>query len=161
MFFQEVIFHAPKKSSHRLESLHRPPPGFRLVRQDPVRFALLAGVLLGAAAWIYNQELNRNFGLDSSHAGMLHDPSFHSLVFTVTLFGIAFGCYVLVVGAFFFHRVAGPIYWIKCHMLDTLDGQPVAPMTLRKNDQMHDVAEAYNALLKKFGVIGGDSSPEA
>ena len=138
-----------------------PHPAFAWYVRTLTRFALLAGVLLGAAAWIYNQELNRSFGLDPSHAGMLHDPTFHSLIFTVTLVGIAFGCYVLVVGAFFFHRVAGPIYRIKCHMLDTLNGQPVAPMTLRKNDQMHDVAEAYNALLKKFGVICEDSSPEA
>jgi len=138
-----------------------PHPSYGWYVRTLAIFALLGGLVLGGASWLHQQQMLNALGLEQivSDPDALKAQSLNMLVFSVTLSGIAFSCFVLVVGAFFFHRVAGPVYRIKSHMLELLDDKPARPLTLRKQDQLQDVAEVYNQLLTKLGALPEQSQP--
>jgi len=148
------------KTNHRigLSRYVAPHPTYGWYVKTLALFALLGGIVLGGALWFHNQQMIKAVGLEqlASNPDALEDQALNMLIFSVTLSGIAYSCLVLLVGAFFFHRVAGPIYRIKRHMLDILEGKPVGSLSLRKTDQLHDVAAVYNELLVKVGVTQSD-----
>ncbi len=59
--------------------------------------------------------------------------------------------FVMVLGGMILsNRIAGPIYRIRRHMLDLLDGKQVPDLKFRKNDFFPELADTYNDLLKKL-----------
>lgn len=51
------------------------------------------------------------------------------------------------------HRVAGPAYRLVSTLEAVQRGEHVAPITLRKGDQLQDLAETLNATLQKLGAM--------
>jgi sensor histidine kinase YesM len=127
-------------------------------------YALLAGVVLGGIIWLHQLQMIKSIGLEelAINPDALEAHTLKMLIFSVTLSGIAFSCFTLVVGAFFFHRICGPIYRLKNHMLDILNSQQqVQSLKLRKTDQLQDIVEIYNALLFKLEVLKDDHPPNS
>jgi hypothetical protein len=54
---------------------------------------------------------------------------------------------------FIYHKVAGPVYRLKLHMLAVIDGQDVPEMKLRRTDQLSDICDTYNQMLYTLEVL--------
>jgi len=57
---------------------------------------------------------------------------------------------VAVIGIFYSHRLAGPVYRINKDLQKVLDGEQGVRVSLRKEDKLHDLADQINALLDKY-----------
>jgi hypothetical protein len=51
------------------------------------------------------------------------------------------------------HHVAGPAYRLRSTLEAVQRGEPVAPIRLRKGDQLQNLAETLNATLQELGVM--------
>lgn len=54
------------------------------------------------------------------------------------------------VGIFFSHKVAGPVYRIKTDLRQIIEGRKGVRITLRKHDQMKDLADSINQLIEEL-----------
>lgn len=55
---------------------------------------------------------------------------------------------VFLVFIFFTHKIAGPLYKLKAHLLGIREGQPVTPLAFRNGDYFHDVADEVSLFLE-------------
>jgi len=58
-----------------------------------------------------------------------------------------------LMGVFYSHRLAGPIYKLQDTMEKALRGEAVLPVHLRKNDELHELADLINRLLDRIPKI--------
>jgi len=77
---------------------------------------------------------------------MTHFPILVPMVFLIT-FIIA-----IIAGFFVSNRIAGPIYRLKRHMIDLIDGKKCSELTFRKKDYFTEIIPVYNELLKKYNL---------
>ena len=72
--------------------------------------------------------------------------------FALNIFFISSGLLTLTLlivgGIIFTHKVAGPMYRLRRHMLDVASGKTQNQIYFRKSDHFHDIAKAYNEQLK-------------
>jgi hypothetical protein len=133
---------------------------------DPSFGWYLRGVGLGAAAtslvfggllWWYHGKLLDLLGLYD----MLDQPGVQDLllqysklsllVTAIAVFGAAF--FVIMMSVFFLHRIAGPIYRIKVHMMDLMAGMPPRELSFREDDQLKDLADIFNDFMRHLGLL--------
>ncbi|MGK5085451.1 hypothetical protein WDW37_19355 [Bdellovibrionota bacterium FG-1] len=48
------------------------------------------------------------------------------------------------------HRVAGPLYRLKKHLIRVAQGETISDVRFRKNDFFQEVADAYNLQMKRY-----------
>lgn len=58
--------------------------------------------------------------------------------------------FAIVVGLYFSHKLAGPIYRFKLELQRLADGQPTRTIRLRQGDDFQDVAQAMNRALERL-----------
>jgi hypothetical protein len=119
--------------------------------------ALFAALFFGGLLWWYHGRLLDVLGLYD----LLKDPGMHAVlaryaklslcVTGVAVFGAAL--FVIIMSACFLHRISGPVYRMKLHMMSIMAGEPVGEMTLRNGDQLGDLARMFNDLLHHLGVV--------
>jgi len=72
--------------------------------------------------------------------------------FALNIFFLSSGILTLVLlitgGIIFTHKVAGPMFRLKRHMLEVASGKTQNQIYFRKSDHFHDIADAYNEQLK-------------
>jgi nitrogen fixation/metabolism regulation signal transduction histidine kinase len=56
---------------------------------------------------------------------------------------------IIVVGIFYSHRIAGPMYRIETDIKRVLDGEKGVTIRLRKKDKLQSLADLVNQLIKK------------
>lgn len=116
--------------------------------------ALGFGAVTGLASWNYHLELFDALGL----AGRADWPELVaqygrlSLLAAATV-SVVMALFITVVSMFLFHRVMGPVYSLKQHMIAVANGESVRPLRFRESDQLADVCEVYNQLLASLDVI--------
>ncbi|MCK5219466.1 HAMP domain-containing protein, partial [bacterium] len=54
---------------------------------------------------------------------------------------------IVIISLFYSHRIAGPLYNLKRMMRQIEKGNLNGIMKIRKNDEFHDVEEAFNRML--------------
>lgn len=57
---------------------------------------------------------------------------------------------IAIIGVFYSHRIAGPVYRIKADIEKVLAGEKDVRVVLRKTDKLHDLAESVNLLLEEL-----------
>jgi len=94
--------------------------------------------------------INRIFHTVNMDGGL--DPHSVSKYITVLFLGttITFFCLMWAGGLILSNRVAGPLFRLKKHMRDTIDGAESRPVKFREGDYFQDIAETYNELLEKL-----------
>ena len=144
----------------------------RFLVPDPAFSWYLRGVGLGAAAtalvfagllWWYHGKLLDLLGLYD----MLDQPGVQELLvqysrLSLAITAIAVGgaaLFVIVMSLFFLHRIAGPIYRIKVHMLDLMAGEPPRELSFRQDDQLKDLADIFNDFMRHFGLLEQRAAP--
>ena len=55
-----------------------------------------------------------------------------------------------IIGLFYSHRLAGPVYRINADLQKVLNGERGVRISLRKDDKFHDLAEQINALIDSY-----------
>jgi nitrogen fixation/metabolism regulation signal transduction histidine kinase len=59
------------------------------------------------------------------------------------------------------HRFAGPIYSLRRAIRDIADGKPARKLKFRRHDFWHDLADDYNAMLKRLELLDDDAHQPA
>ena len=67
--------------------------------------------------------------------------------------GVAFSSVVFaLIGIFVSHKVAGPLYRLKRYMTIVRNGRYSHEIRFRKDDQLHDMAEAFNQMVMSLEI---------
>lgn len=122
--------------------------------------ALVCGAFTGLASWVYHLELFDALGL-GNQAGW---PELATQYGRLSLMAggvvmITMALFMTLISMFLFHRIVGPIYRLKQHMIAVSNGEDVSALRLRDTDQLADVCEVYNKMLLALDVIA-DDKPE-
>lgn len=74
------------------------------------------------------------------------------LIIFLILIQIVISFLVFIVFIFFTHKIAGPMYKLKNHLLGIREGKSISPLTFRNGDYFHDVAEEVTAFLDSIST---------
>ena len=61
--------------------------------------------------------------------------------------------WMVILSVFFLHRIAGPIYRLKAHMLGMIAGDAPKELSFRKTDQLKDLCGLFNEFVEHFGLL--------
>jgi len=124
--------------------------------------ALAFGVLTGVASWGYHLQLFDALGL-SNQAGWPELVAQYGRLSLLAagIVSVVMAMFITLVSMFLFHRVVGPVYRLKQHMIAVANGEDVRALRFRDGDQLADVGDVYNQLLVALDVIDADKSDEA
>jgi methyl-accepting chemotaxis protein len=65
---------------------------------------------------------------------------------------ILFAILAFIVSIFMTHKIAGPMYKLKNHLADIRLGDGITPLTFRRGDHFHDVAEEVSLFLEAISL---------
>lgn len=116
--------------------------------------ALACGSFVGVASWYYHQHLFEALGL-AQQAGWpeLVNQYARLSMLSAGVVTVASALFITLISMFLFHRIVGPIYRLKMHMIAVCNGEEVSELHFRHNDQLSDVSEVYNKLLLSLDVV--------
>jgi len=139
-----------------------PDPAFGWYMRAVTLGALATSVGFAALLWWYHGRLLDVLGLYD----VLDNPAAHHLVVeysklslvVITLGVVGSAMFVLVMSLYLLHRISGPIYRMKLHMMEMIEGQPPRPLRFRADDQLADLADIFNDFMRHQGLLDGSSS---
>ena len=139
-----------------------PHPAFRWYNERMATAALAAISISGLVSWLHQRTLFQALDLDMvvQRTGLGDAWSLYTnATLMVTLAAIATATFsVILVGFYLSHRMAGPVYQLREHMLAALAGAQPKQLQVRKGDQFLDVCETFNALMCHLGQL--EATPE-
>ena len=62
----------------------------------------------------------------------------------LVIFTLLLAFFVILWGVFTSHRIAGPLYRLNRHMLDSSEGKTTEPLHFRTKDEFQDLADSFN-----------------
>jgi sensor histidine kinase YesM len=72
----------------------------------------------------------------------------NELIFYLFLIQFVFILIVFIMFIFITHKIAGPMYKLKQHLMEIRHGEPIAPISFRTGDHFQDVAEEVSLFLE-------------
>jgi hypothetical protein len=134
-----------------------PDPAFGWYVRGVGLCAAATALVFAGLLWWYHGKLLDLLGLYD----MLDQPGVQELLLqysklsllitVVAVFGAAF--FVITISMFFLHRIAGPIYRMKVHMMDLMAGEPPRELSFRDDDQLKDLADIFNDFMRHLGLL--------
>ncbi len=73
-----------------------------------------------------------------------------SLILILALWQLGFTTLVFIIGIFFTHKIAGPIFKMKKHLRMIREGQVTEDLHFRKGDHFQDLAVEFNKTMHKI-----------
>jgi methyl-accepting chemotaxis protein len=134
-----------------------PDPAFLWYLRWVVINSLLAATFFGGLLWWYHGRLLDLLGLYDLLDGpgvrdlLVRYAELSLLVTAISVFGAA--GFVIVISMFFLHRIGGPIYRLKVHMVDITAGEKPRELRFRKDDQLADLADIFNDMMRRLGHL--------
>jgi len=134
-----------------------PDPAFNWYVRSVTLGAVVVALCFGSLLWWYHGKLLDLLGLYD----MLQDPQVHhrvaeysrlSLV-VIGMGALGSAAFVIMMSMFFLHRISGPIYRLKSHILGIMDGDPIREVRFRGDDQLKDLADSFNELMAHLGHL--------
>lgn len=115
------------------------------------------GAFFGALSCWYHQRLLMSLGI----LEVLDEPGVREMVSQFALYSgiitaiaaVGTVLFVSMLSLFLIHRITGPIYRLKQHMLGMTMGQPPREVAFRKDDQLASLSAAFNEFARHFGLI--------
>ena len=143
-----------------------PHPAFDwYVNRIGVAAFLISGVF-GLLAWWHQRRLFYAMGFDSAVGQSDLITEYARLTLIANALAVV-TCFLLVmfVAMHLVHKIVGPVYRLKQHMLAIARGGEPSEIRFRKNDQFADVGEAFNELLRSLDLLDpkplvGSADPE-
>lgn len=96
-----------------------------------------------------NYSILVNYAGGDSPASSQIEPSYHNLLFFLSISGFTFVLIIVIMAFIFSHKIAGPIYHIDTTIKKALDGDKNARVNLRPDDELHFLAESVNKILER------------
>ena len=140
-----------------------PDPSFGWYVRGMTAGVVTGIVVFGGLLWHFHRSLSDRLGLAET-AG---DQAVQELVLgcsrqalMATGFAVLGGAlFVMVVSMFLLHRITGPAYRLKRHMQGIIDGGPVEKLRFRGDDQLRELADTFNELMRQLGRLeDGDAA---
>ncbi len=123
--------------------------------------ALAFGALTGIVSWGYHMQLFDALGLAHQAAWPELVAQYGRLSLLAAGAGaVTMAMFITLVSMFLFHRIVGPVYRLKQHMIAVANGEDVRPLRFRDGDQLADVCDVYNQLLVSLDVIEAEKPDE-
>jgi signal transduction histidine kinase len=73
-----------------------------------------------------------------------------TLIIILAMWQAGFTILVFIIGIFFTHRIAGPIYKMKKHLRLIRDGHTTDDLYFRKGDHFQELADEFNKTIHKI-----------
>ncbi len=86
----------------------------------------------------------------SKTVGVSIESKRQSLILILALWQIGFTALVFIIGIFFTHKIAGPIYKMKKHLKMIREGHTTDDLYFRNGDHFQDLAEEFNLTINKI-----------
>lgn len=96
-----------------------------------------------------NYSILLNYTSSDPQMNLQIEPSFHNLLFFLSISGFTFVLIIVIMAFIFSHKIAGPIYHIDTTIKKALSGDKNARVNLRPHDELHFLAESVNKLLER------------
>jgi nitrogen fixation/metabolism regulation signal transduction histidine kinase len=90
---------------------------------------------------------NLSYFTDTIHTTLAFSRVFQVLWLPLLISGLLGCILVAVLGIFFSHRIAGPLFNLKRVMRQVEEGNLNVMMKIRNKDEFHDVEEAFNRMV--------------
>ena len=125
--------------------------------------SVMAALFFGGLLWWYHGRLLDVLGVYDAlrEPGMQEVISRYArlsmVVTAVAVLGSAL--FVVLLSMYFLHRIAGPIYRIKLHMMDIMAGETPRPIAFRQDDQLKDLSVIFNDFLRHLGALEAEEAP--
>jgi hypothetical protein len=157
---------ATKRSSDRRLGITRvfvPDAAFHWYIRAVGFGALGIVAFFGGLSWWYHGRLLKSLGLleaagDPMVERVIADYTASSIVVSVVA-SIGIVLFVTLLSLYLLHRISGPVYRLKQHMLGIMMGRPAAAVNFRKDDQLSDLSATFNELLYHLGAIERQAQP--
>lgn len=72
----------------------------------------------------------------------------NELIIFLVVVQVVITALVFLIFIFFTHKIAGPLFKLKNHLLDIREGQAITPISFRSGDYFHDVADEVTLFLE-------------
>jgi HAMP domain-containing protein len=136
-----------------------PDASFRWYVRGVALGTLGIGAFFGFLSWWYNRQLLESLGIfdfggNPEVQQAISDYAVYSIVIG-SIASIGTVLFVAVLSLFLLHRIAGPVYRLKQHMLGIMMGRPPGEVTFRKDDQLSDLSATFNEFMRHLGLLEG------
>jgi hypothetical protein len=125
------------------------------------------GAFFGVLSWWYNRQLLESLGVfdvvgEPEVQQAISDYAFYSIVIT-GIASVGTVLFVTLLSLYLLHRISGPVYRLKQHMLGMMMGRTPTEVTFRKGDQLSDLSATFNEYLRHLGLVEGQprAAPES
>ena len=123
-----------------------------------IGFMAVVSLLAISILFVSNVLFFRNMTQEALAAGLAPDnPYFDFLqeqksALLLVYFGVSAVAFVLmmVLGALYSHRIAGPLYRLNKHMRAISEGAEPAPVSFRRRDQFQELVESFNKMIDRL-----------
>ena len=140
-----------------------PDPAFSWYLRGVGLCAVATALLFAGLLWWYHGKLLDLLGLYD----MLDKPGIEELLLQYSQLSLLIttiavctaALFVIMMSLYFLHRIAGPIYRMKVHMMDLMAGTPPRELAFRDEDQLQDLADIFNDLMRHFGLLEQRAAP--
>ena len=121
------------------------------------------GAFFGILSWWYNRRLLESLGVFD----ITGNPGVQQAIADYAVYSIVIGAiasvgtvlFVALLSLFLLHRISGPVYRLKQHMLGIMMGRPPGEVTFRKEDQLADLSSTFNEFMRHLGLLEGRPHP--
>ncbi len=121
------------------------------------------GAFFGTLSWWYNRRLLESLGIfDITGNPEVQQAISEHAVYSIAITAIAWigtVLFITLLSLYLLHRISGPIYHLKQHMLGMMMGRAPTEVRFRKDDQLSDLAASFNEYLRHLGLIEGRPHP--
>lgn len=140
-----------------------PDASFRWYLRGVGLGALGIGAFFGALSWWYNRRLLESIGVFdvTEYPGVqqaVSDYAAYSIAITAIAF-IGTVLFVTLLSLYLLHRISGPVYRLKQHMLGIMMGRPPGELKFRKDDQLSDLSATFNEFAHHLGLVEDRPQP--
>jgi hypothetical protein len=140
-----------------------PDASFRWYVRGIALGTLGIGAFFGILADWYHRRLLESLGLLDTGG----NPAMQQAISDYTANSIVIGAiacvgavlFATLLSCFLLHRISGPIYRLKQHMLGIMMGRPPSEVKFRREDQLSDLSATFNEFLRHLGILEGRPHP--
>jgi len=129
-----------------------------------IGFGTLAiGAFFGTLAYWYHRRLLESLGIFDPGG----NPAMQEAISDYAAYSFVIGAIACVgavlfaslLSSFLLHRISGPIYRLKQHMLGMMMGRQPTELRFRKEDQLADLSATFNEFMRHVGLLEGRPHP--
>jgi hypothetical protein len=140
-----------------------PDAAFRWYVRSIAFGTLCIGAFFGTLANWYHRRLLESLGVFDGGGNPAMQQAFSDYASYSIVIG-AIACvgavlFATLLSSFLLHRISGPVYRLKQHMLGIMMGKQPTEVRFRKEDQLSDLCATFNEFLRHLGLLEGRPHP--